>query len=225
VLVAVVERVRRIDGSGCAPVGVLVDQPATWAHALRHLPDRLLLLAHEMKQRQARADQIERTRTERLERVLENVVLAHLEIRKLEPLQVAGVDVGRDHLPGRTDLLGQPHRHRAAPRRDLQTPPAGLNQRPPPARHWIVELLEKRQPLFLGRRPTRGSKAIARLSVDSLCTRGGGPRLRHGDNLASGTGSSKRVCARLERLSRLSRSGSRRWQGGCRPRWERVWRS
>jgi hypothetical protein len=45
-----------------------------------------------MKQRQARADQIERTRTERFERVLENVVLEHLKIRKLEPLQVAGVD-------------------------------------------------------------------------------------------------------------------------------------
>src|SRR6185503_5579696 len=146
----------------CAPVGVLVDQPAAWAQALRHLPDRLLLLTHEMKERQARADQIERTRTERFERVLENVVLEDLEIRKLEPLQVAGVDVGRDHLSGWTDLLGQPDRHRAAPRRDLQTPPAGLDQRPSPARHWIVELLEKSQPLFLRRRATRGSKAIAR---------------------------------------------------------------
>jgi hypothetical protein len=142
-----------------------------------------------MEQRQARADQIERTRPERFERVLENVVLEHLKIRRLEPLQVAGVDVGRDYLPGWTDLLGQPHCHRAAPRRDLQTPPPALNQRPPPARHWIVKLLEKSQALFLGRRPTRGSKAIARLNVDSLCTPGGGRRLRHDDNLASGAGS------------------------------------
>ena len=82
-----------------------------------------------MKQRQARADEIERARPQRFERIFEDVVLEHLNIRRqLSPLEVAGVDVGRDHVPCRTDLLGQPHRHRASPGRDLETPPTGLNQ-------------------------------------------------------------------------------------------------
>ena len=45
-----------------------------------------------MEQHQPRADEIERTRPEHVERVLEDVVLDYLEIRELEPRQVTGVD-------------------------------------------------------------------------------------------------------------------------------------
>ena len=96
-----------------------------------------------MEQHQSRADEIERTRPEHVERVLEDVVLDHLEIRQPEPRQVPGVDVGRDHLAGRTDLLGQPHRHRAPPCSDLETAPARLDQCASPARKRIVDLLQK----------------------------------------------------------------------------------
>jgi hypothetical protein len=61
-----------------------------------------------MKEHQSRADEIERARPEHVERVLEDVVFGYLEIRELEPCQVPRVDVGRDHLAGRTDVLGQP---------------------------------------------------------------------------------------------------------------------
>ena len=96
-----------------------------------------------MEQHQSRADEIERTRPEHVERVLEDVVLNYLEIRELEPRQVTGVNVGRDHLAGRTDLLGQPHRHRATPCSDLETSPPRLNQCASPPRERIVDLLEK----------------------------------------------------------------------------------
>src|SRR5262249_59942482 len=62
--VRVVERVSGIDRGGCPPVGVLVDQPSARAQAPRHLRDRLLLSADQMKERQARADEIERARAE-----------------------------------------------------------------------------------------------------------------------------------------------------------------
>jgi|SRR5688500_8243884 hypothetical protein len=78
--VAVIKRVRRIDRGGCPPIGILVDQPTTRTQALRHLPDRLLLPAHEMKQHQPRADEIERTRAQHFERVLEDAVLRHLKM-------------------------------------------------------------------------------------------------------------------------------------------------
>jgi hypothetical protein len=38
-----------------------------------------------VKQHQPRADQIKRAGSQRLERILEDVVLHHLEIRKVEP--------------------------------------------------------------------------------------------------------------------------------------------
>ena len=133
----------RIDGSGCTPIGVLVEEPAARAQALSHLPDRLVLASLEMEQHQSRADEIERTRPKRIERVLEDVVLDYLEIRELVPRQVASVDVGRDHVAGRTDLFGQPHRHRATSGTNLEATPARLNQRASPARDRIVDLLEK----------------------------------------------------------------------------------
>ena len=44
------------------------------------------------------------------------------------PRQVVGVDVGGDNLAGRADLFGQPYRHRTAPRSDLETAPARLDE-------------------------------------------------------------------------------------------------
>jgi hypothetical protein len=142
-LVALVARMPGIDRRACPPVGVLVDHPAARAEAIHHLPDRFLLSADEVEQGQARTDQVERARAELVERVLEDVVLAHLEIGKVELLQVAGVDVGRDDVAGRAYLLGHPCRHRASPCGNLETSPARLDQRTPPTRHRVVELLEK----------------------------------------------------------------------------------
>jgi hypothetical protein len=65
---------------------------------------------------------------ERVQRVLEDVVLDDLEVGDVEASQVAGVDVGRDDLPLRPDLFGQPGRHRATAGADLQTAPARLDQ-------------------------------------------------------------------------------------------------
>ena len=149
-LVVVVRRVRGIDRSaGRCPVGVLVEEPAARAQARCHLPDRLFLASLEMEQHQPRADEVERTRLERVERVLEDVVLDNLEVRELEPRQVPGVDVGRHDVAGRADLRGQPHGHGATPRPDLETSPARLDQRPSLARDRIVDLLEEVQPVIL----------------------------------------------------------------------------
>ena len=146
-LVDVVRRVRRIHRSaGRCPVGVLVEEPAAGAQARCHLPDRLFLPSLEMEQHQPRADEVERTRVERVQRVLEDVVLDNLEVRELEPRQVPGVDVGRHDVAGRADLRGQPHGHGATPRSDLETSPARLDQRPSLVRDRIVDLLEEVQP-------------------------------------------------------------------------------
>ena len=125
-LIVVVARVRGINGSGSSPIAILVEQPPSGAQALRHSPDRLLLDAFEMKQHQPRTDEVER-RPKQVERVVEDAVLDHLEIRDVQPRQVAGVDVSRDNMTRRPHLLGQPHRHRAAPCPDLQTPQSRLN--------------------------------------------------------------------------------------------------
>ena len=126
------------------------------------MPDRLFLDAFEMEQHQSRADEIERIRPQHIERVVEDAVLEYLEIRELESRQVTGVDVGRDNVAGRTHLLGQPHRHRATPCSDLQTPPPRLNECAPPARDRIVDLLEKIEPPILRGLPAGGGKAIVK---------------------------------------------------------------
>ena len=118
-----------------------------------------------MEQHQSGAHEIERAGPERVERVLEDVVLDDLEVRNLEPREVTGVDVGRNHLSRRTDLLGEPYRHRATPCSDLETTPPGLNQCcASQARARIVDLLEEIQPLILSDLPACCGEAI----VESL---------------------------------------------------------
>ena len=60
------------------------------------------------------------------QRVLQDVVLAHLEAWRLEGVQVAGGHVGREHLASRPDPLGEPLRDRAAAGPDLEAAPARL---------------------------------------------------------------------------------------------------
>ena len=192
--VAVVEGVRRIDGSGCPPVGVLVDQPATWAQALRHLPDRLLLPADEMEQRKR-----EQTRSnEPGPRARAGPRGCRARTPPGSEARAApgtGVDVGRDHVPRRTDLLGQPHRHRASPRRDLQdtSSPAG----PAPAAGATPDRRAAREESADRPRPPPGPRqqGDSRARRREPLTLSRGPRLRHGDNVASGAWPSKRVLA------------------------------
>ena len=113
-------------------------------------------------------------------------MIQHLDVRKVEPLQVTGVDIGRDHVAGRPDLARQPYRHRASSRADLQTAPPGLNQRPPPARHGVVELLEKVQPRVFGALSAARRKPVARLDVESFLPTGRGPGLPHAEQRSSG---------------------------------------
>jgi hypothetical protein len=79
-----------------SPIGVLVEEPATRAQAVGHLPDRLFLASLQMEQHQSRADEIERTRPEHVEWVLEDVVLDYLEIRELDRLAAAGREAAED---------------------------------------------------------------------------------------------------------------------------------
>src|SRR5262249_4311174 len=58
-----ITRMRGIDRPRCAPVGVLIDQPATWAKTLRHSRYSRLLAADEMKQHKTRAHNVKRTGT------------------------------------------------------------------------------------------------------------------------------------------------------------------
>ena len=104
-------------------------------------------------------------------------MLDDLEVRDLEPRQVAGVDVRGDDVARCADLVGQPHRHRATPCSDLETSPARLDQRASPARERIVDLFEKVQPHILRGLPTGRRQAVVRV-------------LSHLANLTSGAGRS-----------------------------------
>src|SRR6516165_10869190 len=108
-MVARIERMRRVHWSNRAPVAVLINEPSSWPQTLHHVPDRRLLPAGKPEQHQTRADQMERARTERLQRVVEDVVLAHLEVRKIESLQVSDIDVCGHDLTG-ADLKARPAR-------------------------------------------------------------------------------------------------------------------
>src|SRR4029079_3112332 len=142
-LVVVVARRCWIDrSSGRSPVAVLVDEPAAWTQAPRHLLYGLFLTTPEVEQHQARADEIERVSPERLDVVVDDVVLDDLEVGYVESRQVAGVDVGGDHVAGRSDLPRQPHGHRAASRSDFDTAPASLDHAASLNRGRVVDLLE-----------------------------------------------------------------------------------
>lgn len=149
-------------GAPAVPQLVLVDEPTAGAEAGRHLPDRLLLAVPEVEQHESGADQVERPGLQLVERVVEDVVLHDLEVGKVQPGQVPGVEVGRDHLAVRTHLLGQPDRHGAAPGTHLETPPSGLDQRTSSARGRVVDLLEEIEPVILGGLPPGGGQPIVR---------------------------------------------------------------
>jgi hypothetical protein len=78
-----VVRMRRIHWSKCAPIAVLVNEPSPWPQTLHHAPDCRFLLVGEPKQRQSRADHIERARAERMHGIVKDIVLAHLKIRQI----------------------------------------------------------------------------------------------------------------------------------------------
>ena len=128
-LVVVVPGVRGIDGGPAVPqlASSSTSQPPGRRHAT------ICRIACSWRPWRWNSIRREQTRSnepapERVERVLEDVVLDDLEVRELEPVEVPGVEVGRDHLAGRAHLLGQPHRHRATAGSDLEAPPAGLDQ-------------------------------------------------------------------------------------------------
>jgi hypothetical protein len=113
-----------------------------------------------VEEHQARADEVERTCAEGVQRVVEDVVPDDLEVRELEPGEVPRVEVGRDHVSGRAHLSGQPHRHRATAGADLEAAPAGLHQGATRLRGRVVDLLEQVQPRILLGLPTRGGEAV-----------------------------------------------------------------
>ncbi len=55
---------------------------------------------------QTRANQIERSRAEGVQRIIEDVVLTNLEVRKIESLQVGDIDVCGHDLAAHSDPLG-----------------------------------------------------------------------------------------------------------------------
>jgi hypothetical protein len=62
-----------------------------------------------------------------IQRLFEDVVLHHLKVRQVQPVQVPGVDVGGHDLACGAHALGQPGRHGPAASADLQAAPAGLD--------------------------------------------------------------------------------------------------
>jgi hypothetical protein len=80
------------------PVRVLVDQPASRAQAPRHLPDRFLAPG-QVEQDQARAHQIKGAGSEGVGRVVDDVVLDHLQVRDIKTPELGHVDIGGHDRP------------------------------------------------------------------------------------------------------------------------------
>jgi hypothetical protein len=145
-----IDRMRRIDWSGRSPVSILVDQPASGPKTRRHLADGVFLAIAKVEEKKPRADEIESPGVKRSEGVGEDVVLQNFEIRPLDPLQVAEINVGRDHLTRWPDLIREPEGHRSPSRADFEAPPAGLNEVTTLPGARIVEQLQELEPLVLG---------------------------------------------------------------------------
>jgi len=157
--------VGRIDRPRHAPVAFFVDEPTAWAQACHHLVDRCLLPARQPEQHQPGADQVERSGAESIQRIVKDVVLHHLQIRQVEPGQVAAVDVGGHDLAARAYPLGQPGGHGPAASTDLQAPPARPHEVTPTARAGIEELFQEAQPFIFGFLAARRRQAVARFAA------------------------------------------------------------
>ena len=139
-----------IDWSDCAPISVLIDKPTARSQKFRHAADCQLLLPTEPEEQEPRADEIERAGAEGVQRVFENVVPAHFEVRNVESLEAGEIDIGRNHMAARSDLLRQPNRHRSASGAYVEAPPAGPNEITPSARSRVEEFFQKSESLILG---------------------------------------------------------------------------
>jgi hypothetical protein len=98
--------VRRIHWTKRTPITILIDKPSPWPQTLQHAPDRRFLSTGEPEQRQTQADQIKRVQAKRIQRILEDIVLAHLEIRKIDSLQIGDIDVCGHDFAALANLLG-----------------------------------------------------------------------------------------------------------------------
>ena len=77
-------------------------------------------------------------------------MLTHLEVRKIESLQVGDIDVGRHNLAAVSDLLGEPNGHGSPARADLKASPARLDQLASPARERVEDIFQETQPIVFG---------------------------------------------------------------------------
>src|ERR1700726_245786 len=141
---------RRIHWSNRAPVTVLIDEPSSGSQTLHHASDSQLLFAGEPEQHQTRTNQIERTRAEGVQWIVEDGLLTHLAVWKIQSLQVGDIDVGRHHLPARSDSLGEPNGHGSPARADLKASPARLDQLTSSTRKRVENIFQETQPIVFG---------------------------------------------------------------------------
>jgi hypothetical protein len=164
----------RIDRPNHPPIPILIDEPSTRPKAKHHSADRFLLTANQMMHHQPGTDDVERADLQHVQRVIENVMLADLDVGKIELLQVRDVDIGGHDASGGTDTLSQPGHHRAPAGTDLKTAPPTPNEAAPSPRHRVVHSLERREPRVLGRLTPDTRKAVAPVEE-----RFAGPRGEH----------------------------------------------
>jgi len=73
-------------------------------------------------------------------------VLTDLEVRKIESLQVADIDVGRHNLAARSDSLREPNGHGSPARANLKASPSRLDQFTS-SRERVEDFFQETQPI------------------------------------------------------------------------------
>ena len=98
----------------------------------------------------------------------------HFEVGKIQSLEISRIDIGRDNLPGRADLLRQPNGHGSPAGPNFETAPARSDQVPPLARERIKKLLQQPQPLVLHIPASLRGEAVPRIIVRTIAEIGVG---------------------------------------------------
>ena len=95
-------------------------------------------------------------------------MLAHLEIWKINLLQVGEIDICRHHLAALADSLGEPDGYGPSARPDVKAPPTGLGQLTPAVRNRVEDTFQESQAIILGLlAPSRG-ESVTRPEIRRL---------------------------------------------------------
>jgi len=136
-----------LDGPCRIEIRLLNEEPASRLEAACH-PRHDRAAFGQMVQQRADRNEVER-RAGRL--VIHDIECANLKIAARNPVHQVGMDVGRNHMAGRTDLLRKPLRQRTVARADLEASPPRRHARPQqmkPARR-IEHVRHQPQPVAL----------------------------------------------------------------------------